>query len=93
VVEKEVTMGIGVGLLLILVGAIMKFAITARPSGVNLDAFGIVLMVLGVLYLGLTLALYQRGRTSVTRRRVLGSGAVPDQEIVEERRMYDEPPL
>lgn len=86
-------MGIGVGLLLILVGAIMKFAITARPSGVNLDAFGIVLMVLGLLYLGLTLALYQRGRTAVTRRRVIGSGNIPDQEIVEERRMYDEPPL
>lgn len=87
-------MGIGVGLLLILVGAIMKFAITARPSGVNLDAFGVVLMVLGVLYLCLTLVLYQRGRTAVTRRRVYGgTTGVPDQEVVEERRMYDEPPL
>jgi hypothetical protein len=86
-------MGIGVGLLLILVGAIMKFAITARPAGVNLDAFGMVLMVLGVLYLALTLVLYQRGRTSVTRRRIYGDGTVPDQEVIEERRMYDEPPI
>jgi Domain of unknown function (DUF6458) len=92
-VNKEVTMGIGVGLLLILVGAIMKFAITARPTGVNLDAFGVVLMVLGVLYLCLTLVLYQRGRTAVTRRRVYGGSGVPDQEVVEERRMYDEPPM
>ncbi len=84
-------MGIGVGLLLILAGAIIKFAITARPSGVNLDALGMVLMVLGLLYLALTLALYQRGRTAVTRRRIYGGG-VPEQEVIEERRLYDEPP-
>jgi len=86
-------MGIGVGLLLILAGAIMKFAVTARPSGVNIDALGMVLMVLGLLYLALTLMLYQRGRTAVTRRRIYGDGTVPDQEVIEERRMYDEPPL
>lgn len=85
-------MGFGVGLFLILVGAIMKFAITARPKGVNLDSLGVVLMVLGVAYLALVLVLYQRGRTAVTRRRIYGGGA-PDQEVVEERRMYDEPPL
>jgi len=85
--------GIGVGLLLILAGAILKFAVTARPSGVNLDALGMVLMVLGLLYLALTLTLYQRGRTAVTRRRILGDGTVPDQEVIEERRMYDEPPM
>jgi len=85
-------MGIGVGLLLILVGAILKFAITARPTGVNLDALGIVFMLLGLVYLTLTLVLYQRGRTAVTRRRVYGDG-VADQEVIEERRMYDEPPL
>jgi hypothetical protein len=86
-------MGISVGLLLILTGAIMKFAITARPSGVNLDALGMVLMVLGLLYLALNLMLYQRGRTAVTRRRIYGDGAVPDQEVIEERRIYDEPSI
>jgi hypothetical protein len=86
-------MGIGVGLLLILVGAILKFAVTARPTGVNLDALGVVFMLLGLVYLTLTLVLYQRGRTAVTRRRIYGSEGVPDQEVIEERRMYDEPPL
>jgi len=85
-------MGIGVGLLLILVGAVVKFAVTARPSGINLDALGVVFMLLGLVYLTLTLVLYQRGRTAVTRRRVYGDG-VPDQEVIEERRTYDEPPL
>ena len=85
--------GIGVGLLLILVGAIMKFAVTARPSGVNLDALGMIFMLLGLVYLAITLAMYQRGRTAVTRRRILGDGTVPDQEVIEERRIYDEPPM
>ena len=86
-------MGIGVGLLLILVGAVLKFAVTARPTGVNLDALGVVFMLLGLAYLTLTLVLYQRGRTAVTRRRVYGGEGVPDQEVIEERRTYDEPPL
>ena len=40
-------MGIGVSLLLIAIGAILTWAVTATVSGVDLDTVGIILMVVG----------------------------------------------
>jgi hypothetical protein len=48
-------MGIGVSLLLIAAGAILKFAATATTSGVNLNTVGVVLMVVGAVGLLLSL--------------------------------------
>ena len=41
------TMGIGVSLLLIAIGAILTWAVTATVSGVDLQTVGIILMVVG----------------------------------------------
>ena len=49
-------MGISVSLLLIAAGAILKRAVTATTSGINLDTVGIVLMVVGAA--GLVLSLF-----------------------------------
>ena len=49
-------MGIGTSLLLIAVGAILKFAVTASVSGLELATIGVILMVVGVI--GLLISLF-----------------------------------
>ena len=44
----EVYMGIGVSLILIAVGAILTWAVTAEASGVDLTTVGVILMVVGL---------------------------------------------
>jgi uncharacterized protein DUF6458 len=51
-------MGISVSLLFIAVGAILKWAVTATTSGVNLATVGVVLMVVGVVGLVLSLVFW-----------------------------------
>jgi len=48
-------MGIGVGIFLIAVGAILTFAVNATTSGVNVDAVGWILMVVGLVSILLSL--------------------------------------
>lgn len=48
-------MGIGTSLFLIAVGAILKYAVTASVSGIELETVGAILMVVGIL--GLVIAL------------------------------------
>lgn len=42
-------MGIGTSILLIAVGAILKYAVTASVSGVKLETVGVILMVAGAI--------------------------------------------
>ena len=49
-------MGIGTSLLLIAVGAILKFAVHTSISGLSLQTVGVILMVVGVL--GLVLSFF-----------------------------------
>jgi hypothetical protein len=44
---------IGGGLLLIGVGAILRFAITAHAAGIHIHTVGVILMIVGVVTLGL----------------------------------------
>ena len=48
-------MGIGTSLVLIAIGAILKFAVTASVSGVKLDVVGTILIVIGIVGLVITL--------------------------------------
>jgi len=50
---KHVT--IGTSLLLIAVGAILKYAVTAHVSGVDIQTVGVILMLIGILGLILSL--------------------------------------
>ena len=52
-------MGIPVSLILIAAGAILTWGVTSEPSGLDLDAIGVVLMVIGLVGLILTLLLWQ----------------------------------
>jgi hypothetical protein len=55
-------MTIGTSLFLIAVGAILKFAVTARVAGVELHTVGVILMIVGVVGLVIGLYLVLRGR-------------------------------
>jgi hypothetical protein len=47
--EKGWSMGIGVSLLLIAIGAILTWAVSADVSGVDLNTVGVILMVVGAV--------------------------------------------
>lgn len=68
-------MTIGASLLLIAVGAILKFAVTATVNGINLPTIGVVLMVIGAigLVLGLVLSTRRR-RTDVVQTNDVPGG-------------------
>ena len=42
-------MGIGTSILLIAVGAVLKYAVTWNVSGVKLEVVGVILMILGAV--------------------------------------------
>lgn len=48
-------MGVGVSLIMIAVGAVFTFAVSATMSGINLSTLGIILMIVGSM--GLVIAL------------------------------------
>ena len=66
-------MGIGTSILLIAVGAILKFAVTASVSGVKLATVGVILMVVGILGLVISLLFLMQAdrRETVVRDRVV----------------------
>ena len=74
-------MGIGVSLLLVAAGAILKFAVTATTSGVNLNTVGVVLMVVGAIGLLLSLIFWSSwggfGRRAATTTTVVHDDAAP----------------
>ncbi len=64
--QKRPTMTIGASLLLIAVGAVLKFAVTATVSGIDISTVGVVLMVVGAVGLVLGLVMMaSRRRTDV----------------------------
>ncbi|HEU4540245.1 MAG TPA: DUF6458 family protein [Jiangellaceae bacterium] len=72
-------MGIGVGVFLLAIGAILAFAIEWDPAGVSIDVMGWILMVAGALAVLMELLVF------APRRRA--------GRTVSERRTYeDEPP-
>ena len=66
-------MGIGTSIFLIAVGAILKFAVTASVSGIDLATVGVILMVVGILGLLISLLwlMQAQRRTPVARERVV----------------------
>jgi hypothetical protein len=62
-------MRIGLSLFLIALGAILKFAVSAKVSGISLDTVGMILMVVGVVGLLISIVLLAtRQRTDVIQR-------------------------
>jgi beta-lactamase regulating signal transducer with metallopeptidase domain len=68
-------MGIGTSIVLIAVGAILKWAVTATVSGVSIATIGTILLIVGILGLIISLlmtanAFGPRDRTVVRERYV-----------------------
>lgn len=66
-------MGIGVGIFLIAVGAILAFAVDITVKGVDLIVVGYILMAAGILGVLLELLMFRprrRGRTVVDRTTI-----------------------
>jgi hypothetical protein len=73
-------MGLGVGIFLIAVGAILTFAVNASSSSVDIDAVGWILMGVGLASVLLSLLFWQSwaGPGYWTRRRTyVDDGAPP----------------
>jgi uncharacterized membrane protein YhaH (DUF805 family) len=73
-------MRIGGSLLLIAIGAILRWAITANVQGVNLHLIGVILMIVGAVALVVSLImLASRRRTDIVHNGVTADG-LPTQE-------------
>jgi hypothetical protein len=59
-------MTIGTSLLLIAVGAILKYAVTLEVEGIDLQTAGVILMVVGGVGLVLGIYLLQRRRSAAS---------------------------
>ena len=70
-------MTIGTSLLLIAVGAILKYAVTADVSGIDIQTIGVILMLVGILGLILSL-LYTFVWSDTARRRRAAPGHYDD---------------
>ncbi|HVV74588.1 MAG TPA: DUF6458 family protein [Mycobacteriales bacterium] len=80
-------MGIGVGLFLIAVGAVLTWAVNATVSGVDINTVGVILMIVGAVGLVLDLIIFAPRRHS---SRTVTSGGVPMNggTVVQERDTY-----
>jgi Domain of unknown function (DUF6458) len=73
-------MTLGTSLLLIAVGAILRFAVTVTTSGFNIHTVGVILMIVGVVGLILSLlymTMWDRRERVVTDRVVYDDPDVP----------------
>ena len=80
-------MTVGVSLLLVAVGAILIWGVTGEASGIDVDAIGVILIVVGILGFILSLVFWDRWGWGgpVRRRTAYVEGAAPA------RRTYAEP--
>jgi len=84
-------MTIGIGILLIAVGAILRFGIsTVATHGIGVHTIGDILMVVGVLGVVLWLLVWAPWAPRARRRHTVYREEVPPDEIPPARRYPDE---
>ena len=76
-------MSIGASIFLLVIGAILTFAVNVSTEGFNINTVGIILMVAGVV--GLLLSVLFGSSFSPYRRRTVAP--YPEERVVEERRV------
>jgi hypothetical protein len=88
-------MSIGVGIFLMVLGAILAFAVETDVPGINVNALGVILLLIGLVAVLYTLVFWSsatpwgRSRIAARRRVVVEERPV---EVVEERPLDDGPP-
>jgi hypothetical protein len=83
---EDLNMGIGTSILLIAVGAILKYAVTAHVSGVDVNTVGVILMVVGAA--GLVLSLLWMTIWADRRRGAVAGEPVARERVVERDPYY-----
>ena len=76
-------MGIGVSIFLLAVGAILTFAVEAEAEGIDINAVGVILMIVGAVGLLLSMLMWDRVGSYGFRRRTVVERADP--YVVERR--------
>ncbi len=80
-------MGIGAGVFLIAVGAILTFALDVQVSGIDLDVVGIILMLAGLIGIAVDLAIFApRRRSGAVRDSAVADPAYGSRTVVERER-------
>jgi hypothetical protein len=79
-------MGIGTSIFLIAVGAILRYAVTADVSGIDLDVVGLILMIAGGV--GLLVSLFWMTIWADRRRTAVADGGVVRERHVVDRDAY-----
>lgn len=77
-------MSTGTSIVLIAIGAILKFAVTATVSGISLATVGVILIILGIV--GLVISLLWLG--VFADRRTVAAAPPVDRPAVREREIY-----
>jgi hypothetical protein len=82
-------MGFGVGLILTAVGAILAWAVTNSPNGVNIHTVGYILLVIGILGMLVSLIFWSSwaGPGYFSRRTYVDEDVAPARR---RRRVIDE---
>ncbi|HEY5031530.1 MAG TPA: DUF6458 family protein [Actinomycetes bacterium] len=76
-------MGIGLGIFLMAVGAILAFAVHATVAGLDIRVVGGILMAAGFLSLALTLLVFApRRRSTIVETHAVASGPVLGTSVV-----------
>jgi hypothetical protein len=83
--KRSLEMGVGVSLLLIAAGAILTWAVEADVSGLDINAVGVILMVVGAAGLLLSLVFWSSWGGFGTHRKAVESG--PGGTVVREERI------
>ena len=81
-------MGIGAGVFLLAVGAVLAFAVHYTVSGINIQTIGVILMIAGVIGILLDLAIFMpRRRRTVAYDDGYAGGAAPTRRAVTDERL------
>ena len=64
-------MGVGAGIFLIAVGAILTYAVNADLEGIELDTIGVILMIAGLAVALFSMFFYAVNRSGTRRGRIV----------------------
>jgi Domain of unknown function (DUF6458) len=72
---RGIQMTVGTSMFLIAVGAILRYAVTSRVSGIDLRTAGTILLVAGIVGLVISLFLTASGRSQGVSSSATGDGS------------------
>lgn len=89
-------MGIAFSLLLVMAGAIMRFAVTVQGHGFNMHTTGVILMVVGAVGVVLSMVFWASwggfGRRPAAEGSVIAVNTTSDRPVARERDVQDTRP-